>query len=162
MVVMPLWMKFTDGKWIEIGIGECRMNSFCYTSETIYTYDSQNSDWDIHGTATVGNTKEFKITQSSGNTWKLYYDGSLKEIITVNESDGRGSLGAEITDDTARIDDQRRDEIQRQSSSGGSWSDLTTSQAQDGSEDSPPYKDICTSYSDLYFGDDTGTNSACP
>lgn len=163
MVVTPTWMKFDNGEWVEIGLGEGRMNGFCYTSETIYTYDSQNSDWDIHGTATVGNTKEFKITRTSTDTWKLYYGGSLKEIITVTGEDiGRGSLGAEMTDDTARIDDQQRDEIQRQSSAGGSWSNWTTSNSMNGSEDQPPYKDICTSYSDIYIGDNISANSACP
>lgn len=163
MVVTPLWITFSDGKWVEIGVGEGRMNGTCKTVETFYSYDGINSNWTLHGTATRGNTYDMKIERSGSTTWKTYIDGGLKETYTSVYTQGKGSIGAETTDTLAIIADQDRDNIKRKSSSSSSaYYNWSTSNSQDGSNSNPPYKDICTSYSHIIIGDTSATQSACP
>lgn len=152
-VVMPLWIIFNDLTFVEVGVGEGRMDGQCKTVETFYTFDDDASDWDLHGTASTSTTYTMKITHDSGTDWDLYKDSTLLRTITANYGVGKGGIGAEITHDDAIIADQRRDEIDRQYIDGGAWASWSSSDSQDYSNDNPPYKDICNNYDDAVFGD---------
>ena len=143
MVSLPLWIRFNDLTWVEVGVGEGRMDGDCETSETFYTYDGDAEEWELHGSASTSTTYALKITHTSGTDWDIYRDTTNIDTITGNYGVGRGEIGAEITHEDAIIADQRRDEIDRQYIDGGAWLSWNSFDSEDWANDNPPYKDLC-------------------
>ena len=157
-----IWMVFPNDDWIEIGMGQGRFNSSCHSSDIFYDHVHEDSsstvDTDTNlGSPTVGTTYELKISRTStSGEWRAYKDSSITETHTFNYNTGEGQAGAEITSTSATIDETVFDDVERQTTQGGSWSNWSILNSAAQYEDSPPYRDHCGLYWHFITSTDSG------
>lgn len=167
LTAVPIWMNFggSPTEWLEIGYGTgwIATDTTCQTGDILYYFtkiDNVPTKANL-GTITNGNTYALKIERTStSEQWKIYLDGSLKRTeSSTGFNTGRGEAGGEMTDHNGIIDLADFDNVQRKTStSGSSWTNWISSSASTVTQDSPPYRDTCSSFWHFAIGTSSGTN----
>ncbi|MHB8546701.1 MAG: hypothetical protein ACYDAJ_08040 [Nitrosotalea sp.] len=123
------WVLFPNGDFIEMGVAQGKINGVCYSSENRYLAYQQGTSYTESklGSASIGGTQTFEISDTSGNThWDLYNNGVNYGYLLMQTSTGSSvQVGEEATDPSTTIPSTHEGSIQKRISSWADWNSET-------------------------------------